>query len=178
MRKTIPMLKCEVEQLGASLLTWESHDFQFLLFLSILWPGRKRHMHRAVYGSRPWSQECVPKGKRSKPHDSSNTHSRYCTDKPNCWLVFVSTWHKVVSSGKKESWLEKIPPIVLIEDGGEGPSSLCGAACGLVVLGAVRKQAEESMRSKPVNSSALWSLHQLLSWIPALTFLDDELAVR
>jgi len=41
-----------------------------------------------------------------------------------------------------------------------------GTTPGIVVLGAIRKQAEEAMRSKPVSSTLPWPLHQLLP--PAL----------
>ena len=37
-----------------------------------------------------------------------------------------------------------------------------GATPGLVVLGSIRKQAEQAMGSKLVSSSPLWPLHQPL----------------
>jgi hypothetical protein len=37
-----------------------------------------------------------------------------------------------------------------------------GAISGLVVLGSIRKQAEQTRGSKPVSSIPLWLLHQLL----------------
>jgi hypothetical protein len=37
-----------------------------------------------------------------------------------------------------------------------------GAIPGLVVLGSIRKQAEQAMGSKAVSSTSLWLLHQLL----------------
>ena len=37
-----------------------------------------------------------------------------------------------------------------------------GAIPGLVVLGSIRKQAEQAMRSKPVSSTPPWPLLQLL----------------
>ena len=44
----------------------------------------------------------------------------------------------------------------------EGPSpSQGGAIPELVVLGSIRKQVEQVMRSKPVSSTPPWSLHQL-----------------
>jgi hypothetical protein len=51
---------------------------------------------------------------------------------------------------------------------------------GLVVLGSVRKQAEQARGSKPVSSTPPWPLHQLLpsgscpERVPVLTFFDDE----
>lgn len=37
-----------------------------------------------------------------------------------------------------------------------------GTISGLVVLGAIRKQAEHAMESKPVSSIPPWALHQLV----------------
>jgi hypothetical protein len=37
-----------------------------------------------------------------------------------------------------------------------------GTIPGLVVLGSIRKQAEQAMGSKPVSSIPPWPLHQLL----------------
>jgi hypothetical protein len=37
-----------------------------------------------------------------------------------------------------------------------------GAIPGLAVLGSIRKQVEQAMRSMPVNSTPPWPLHQLL----------------
>jgi hypothetical protein len=51
-----------------------------------------------------------------------------------------------------------------------------GAIPGLVVLGSIRKQAEQTRESKPVSSIPPWPLHQLL--LPALceflTSFGDE----
>jgi hypothetical protein len=41
-----------------------------------------------------------------------------------------------------------------------------GAISGLVVLGSIRKQAEQARGSKPVKNIPPWPLHQLL--LPAL----------
>jgi hypothetical protein len=41
-----------------------------------------------------------------------------------------------------------------------------GAISGLVVLGSIRKQAEQARGSKPVKNIPPWHLHQLL--LPAL----------
>ena len=40
----------------------------------------------------------------------------------------------------------------------------------LMVLGSVRKQAEQAMRSKPVSNTPPWHLHQLLP--PVLNSLE------
>jgi hypothetical protein len=37
-----------------------------------------------------------------------------------------------------------------------------GTISGLVVLGSIRKQAEQARRSKPVKNISPWPLHQLL----------------
>lgn len=37
-----------------------------------------------------------------------------------------------------------------------------GTSGGLVVMGTIRNQAEQAMRSKSVNSTPSWTLHQLL----------------
>jgi hypothetical protein len=37
-----------------------------------------------------------------------------------------------------------------------------GAISGLVVLGSIRKQAEQARRGKPVKNILPWPLHQLL----------------
>ena len=52
-----------------------------------------------------------------------------------------------------------------------------GAISGLVVLGSIREQAEQTRRSKPVKKILPWLLHQLL--LPDLfefspDFLGDE----
>ena len=37
-----------------------------------------------------------------------------------------------------------------------------GATPGLMVLAAIRKQAKQAMKSKPVSNILLWPMHQLL----------------
>jgi hypothetical protein len=44
---------------------------------------------------------------------------------------------------------------------GEGPL-VGGTISGLVVLGSIRKQAEQARGSKPVSNIPSWPLHQLL----------------
>jgi hypothetical protein len=39
---------------------------------------------------------------------------------------------------------------------------MSGTISGLVVLGSIRKQAEQARRSKPVSNIPPWPLHQLL----------------
>jgi hypothetical protein len=62
---------------------------------------------------------------------------------------------------------------------GEGPTH-GGVILGLVVLGSIRKQAEQAMRSKPVSSTPPWPLHQLLplgsssAWVRVLTSFSDQ----
>jgi hypothetical protein len=43
----------------------------------------------------------------------------------------------------------------------EGPL-VSGTIYGLVVLGSIRKQAEQARGSKPVRNNPSWPLHQLL----------------
>jgi hypothetical protein len=55
-----------------------------------------------------------------------------------------------------------------------------GAIPGLVVMGSIRKQAEQARRSKPVSSAPPWPLHQFLppgscsACVPVLTSFSDE----
>jgi hypothetical protein len=44
----------------------------------------------------------------------------------------------------------------------EGAPIVGGVISGLVVLGSIRKQAEQVMGSKPVSNIPPWPLHQLL----------------
>jgi len=44
----------------------------------------------------------------------------------------------------------------------EGGPFVGGAVPGLVVLGAIREQAEQARGSKPVSNIPPWPLHQLL----------------
>jgi hypothetical protein len=54
----------------------------------------------------------------------------------------------------------------LVIKGGRAQPIVGGAIPGLVVLGSVRKQAEQARASKPVSNIPPWPLHQLL--LPAL----------
>jgi hypothetical protein len=55
-----------------------------------------------------------------------------------------------------------------------------GAFPGLVVLGSIRKRAEQARGSKPVSSTSPWPLHQLLPpsscpvRVPVLTSFSDK----
>jgi hypothetical protein len=44
----------------------------------------------------------------------------------------------------------------------EGGPIVGGAILGLVILGSMRKQAEQARGNKPVSSTPPWPLHQLL----------------
>jgi hypothetical protein len=46
---------------------------------------------------------------------------------------------------------------------GKAQAIVGGAIPGLKVLGSVRKQAEQAMRNKPVDSILAWLLHRLLA---------------
>ena len=59
---------------------------------------------------------------------------------------------------------------------------MAGAVPGLVVLGSVRKQAEQPRRSKPVSSTQPRPMHELIltlgscpACVPVLTSFNDEL---
>jgi hypothetical protein len=53
-----------------------------------------------------------------------------------------------------------------------------GATPGLVVVGAIRKQAEQAIGSKPVSSTPPWSLLQFLPLGSCLNFfLSDGLLI-
>jgi hypothetical protein len=43
-----------------------------------------------------------------------------------------------------------------------------GATPGLLVLGTIRKQAEQAMRSNSINCIRSWTLHQLLLQVSVL----------
>ena len=81
------------------------------------------------------------------------------------WLVFVSIWHRLELSQRKELQLGKclheiqLWDIFSISDQG---SLVGGIISGLVVLGSIREQAEQSRWSKPVRNISPWPLHQLL----------------
>ena len=55
-----------------------------------------------------------------------------------------------------------------------------GAIPGLVVLGSIKKQSEQTMGSKQVSSIPPWPLHQLLppgscpAGVPVLTYFGNE----
>jgi len=51
-----------------------------------------------------------------------------------------------------------------------------GAIPGLVVLGSIRKQAEQEIGNKPVSSTPPWPLHQLLhQFLPYVSSSPDFL---
>ena len=56
----------------------------------------------------------------------------------------------------------------------ESPAHCGQCSLELVILSVIREQAEQAIKSKPASSS-LRSLHQFLSWVPALTSVDDGL---
>jgi len=51
---------------------------------------------------------------------------------------------------------------------GKGQPAGGGAIPGLMVLGSIRRQTKQAVRSKPVSSTLPWPLHQLLPPGPAL----------
>ena len=54
-----------------------------------------------------------------------------------------------------------------------------GGIPGLMVLGPIKRQTEWTMRSKAINNTSPWTLHQFLThsfcpaWIPVLNSFDD-----
>jgi hypothetical protein len=56
----------------------------------------------------------------------------------------------------------------------EGPAYFVGATSGLVVLGSVRKQAEQAMGSKPVSSAPPSSSVPTFRFLFCLCSFDDE----
>jgi hypothetical protein len=86
---------------------------------------------------------------------------------------------------EKGASLEEMPPwdpaVRHFSDQGERAQPIvAGAIPRLVVLGSIRKQAEQTRGSKLVSSIPPWPLHQLLPpsscpvWVPLLTSFDDE----
>jgi hypothetical protein len=79
---------------------------------------------------------------------------------------FMSTWHKLKSPERQGTSIEKnaiiIFNIFLISNWCNYWSIVGGAIPGLVVLGSIRKQAEQTRKSKPVSSTLPCPLHQLL----------------
>jgi hypothetical protein len=51
---------------------------------------------------------------------------------------------------------------LVIKVGGGGGPLVGGAISGLVVLGSIRKQAEQGRGSKPISNIPPWPLNQLL----------------
>ena len=83
-------------------------------------------------------------------------------------------------------WKDKtVVCIFLISDPwGRAQPTVGGATSKLVNLGSVRKQTEKAMRSKPVNSTPPWLLHDFLPpgccpvWVPVLNFFNNGLHCR
>jgi hypothetical protein len=80
---------------------------------------------------------------------------------------FVSTWHMLELSQRKELQLGKcfheiqLWGIFSISDqGGRAPCGWCHLWAGS--LSSIREQAEQTRGSKPVNNISPWLLHQLL----------------
>lgn len=81
---------------------------------------------------------------------------------------FLSTWNKLESFEKVEPLLRKSPHQ-------NSHREVCGAITGLAVLGCIRKQMEQVMESKTVNSVFPWPLLQFLPLGFLLVSSDDEL---
>ena len=55
---------------------------------------------------------------------------------------------------------------------------MVSAMPGQVVLGSIRKQAEQARKSKAVSSIPPWPLHQPLPQVPVLTSFEDDCVVQ
>lgn len=98
---------------------------------------------------------------------------------------FVSTWHRLELSKRKEPQLKKMPPVGLAVRYflnswlmGEDQLIVSGIMPALVVLVSIRKQAEQHMRHKPINNTPLYQLLSMGScpvWIVVLTSLSGRL---
>ena len=65
------------------------------------------------------------------------------------------------------------PVVQLIDGYGRAQFTVGGSTAGLVVLRALRKQAEQAIGIKPISSTPLWPLLQFLPPGPALASLSD-----
>lgn len=88
------------------------------------------------------------------------------------FFFFLSTWHRLESFWKRKPQLKKFPTrwahrqscyvfpwlIIFVV----GPSYIDATPPRRVVLGSIRKQAEEALRSKLVSRTPPWPLHQYL----------------
>ena len=64
--------------------------------------------------------------------------------------------------------------IFLINDRwGRAQPTVGGASPEQMILGCIRKQAEQAMGSKPASSVPPWPLHQFLLEVPYLCFCPD-----
>ena len=148
------------------------------------------------------SEQCFFVVSASVP--ASQFHPSVCTDFPQ-WSTrinyeckydidiflsmldsFMPTWHKLELSERREPQLRKhlhkiqLWGILLVIN--EGRSR--GSTPGLVVLGSIKKQAEEAMETKTVSSIPPWPLHQFPSpgscpvWVLALTSFNDKQCCR
>ena len=96
------------------------------------------------------------------------------------WLVFVNlvqsrvTWEG--GAPQLRNYLHKIglwKLVFLVNDGcGRTQPAMGSAIPGQVVLGCMKKQAEQATQSKAVTSIPLCSLLQFLASVSALAFLD------
>ena len=89
-----------------------------------------------------------------------------------CGLAFMSAWHRLQSFWKKIPQLRKCPHqtalwaslwgIFFIDEMWIGPSFMGRETPEWVIPGAIIKQAEQAIRTKPVSTTPPWPLHQLL----------------
>lgn len=77
---------------------------------------------------------------------------------PNVVASFISTWQKLVSFWKRELWASLWYIYWWMIDMRGEDLALCGVTPGLVLLGAIRKQAKQAMRTQQ-ESTPLQLLH-------------------
>lgn len=100
----------------------------------------------------------------------------------------MSSLYKLMSLERREPLLRKclhkkqLKDIFLVIDWwGRAQIIVCANIPWLVILGSIRKQTDQALRSNLVSSTIPWPLHQLLlpgsrhNWILVLTYFNDKL---
>ena len=111
---------------------------------------------------------------------SSQSLWKFCTRRKYVLATLISGWHKLESLKRREPpiskglhkilWWASLWYIFLITDWLVRTETI--ETSGLVVLGSIRKKAEQAMRNKPAGRTSPWLLHQFL---PCLTSCPDFL---
>ena len=100
------------------------------------------------------------------------------------WLVFMSSWHRLESFWKRDPQLRKCPPPITYWCGRIQLTMVPSLGC--VVLGAIRKQPEEVMKSEPASGTLqgfyirscrqVPALFELLTRLPAVMGCDETVS--